>query len=444
MIITKKAIARRAVLRGTGVALALPLLDAMVPALTALERTQARPAKRLGVVYVPNGVVMDHWTPASEGSEFEFTRTLKSLEPFRKHVLVLSGLFNTSNGHPSASTGFLTGMLAKHSTTDGSAVLAGVSVDQLLARELGQHTQLSSLEMGLESVDSSSTCSLGYSCAYTSTISWRTPTTPLPMENNPRVIFEQLFGDGGSTDPAARRALIGQDRSLLDSVRQKVADLSRGLGPRDQAKLTEYLDAVRDVERRIRKAEEQSAQELPIVEQPVGVPATFEEHAKLMFDLQLLAYQSDLTRVITFMMGHEYSGRTYPQIGVPDAHHPTSHHEGNRDKLEKLAKINAYHMTLFADFVARLDATADGDGSLLDHVVMMYGAGISDGNSHLHENLPVLLVGGGAGGLKGGRHLRYAPKTPLANLHVTMLDKLGMHQDRVGNSTGELEGLAGL
>ncbi len=443
MIITKKAIPRRKILRGTGVTLALPLLDAMVPALTALGKTAAKPVNRLGVIYVPNGIVMDKWTPTAEGSAFEFSTTLQPLASFRDRVLVLTGL--TSRGtaygsHGNASTKFLTGTPPKK--TQGTEVRAGISMDQIAARELGKHTQLASLEVELESGEAAGTCEVGYSCAYTSTIAWRNATTPLPMERNPRAVFERLFGDTASTDPAVRLARLEEQRSILDVVTRKVSELQQGLGPRDRAKLSEYLEAVRDVERRIQKAEEQNALELPVVEQPESIPASFADYAKLMFDLQVLAYQCDLTRIITFMIGREFSGRTYPEIGARDAHHPTSHHQNDPEKLAKLAKINTYHATLFAYYLDKLRATADGDGSLLDHLMIVYGSGMSDGNAHSPDDLPILLVGGGAGQLKGGRHLRYPGNTPLANLHVTLLDKLGVPVDGLGNSTGGLDTLS--
>ena len=443
MIVTRTALDRRTVLRGLGATLALPLLDSMVPALTAQGRTPARPVHRLGVVYVPNGIRMDHWTPAADGSGFELTEIMRPLSAFRERMLVLSGLSSgfgpqSSGVHARASTKFLTNMPPKF--TQGADLSAGVSIDQLAAAEIGQETQFGSLELALESGETG-TCDVGFSCAYTNTISWRGPTTPLPMEHNPRAVFERLFGDSGSTDPAVRMARMAKNRSILDSVMERVGDLRRTLGPGDSTQLGEYLDAVRDVERRIQKAEQQGTQELPAMDQPVGVPASFDEHAKLMFDLQLLAYQSDLTRIITFMVGREFSGRSYPEIGAPDAHHPTSHHQGDPAKLDQLTKINTYHTTQFAYYLEKLAATRDGDGSLLDHLTLIYGAGMSDGNAHSAVNLPILLVGGGAGRLKGGRHIRYADATPLANLHVTLLNNLGIRMERLADSTGELHEL---
>ena len=448
MTITKKAIDRRTVLRGLGVSVALPLLDAMVPALTAFQKTAAKPVNRFGAVYVPNGIMMREWTPSAEGNAFEFTSTLKPLEPFRDRLLVLSGLNSTPPAkqsgapgvHARASTRFLTDTPPK--VTNGSDLEAGISMDQIAAKELGHHTQLASLELGMESTESAASCDNGFNCVYTSTISWRSSTTPLPTEHNPRQVFERMFGDAASTDPATRLARIQQERSILDSVSQRIAKLGQQVGSGDRAKLDEYFEAIRDVERRIQNAEQQSSKELPVVDQPAGIPATFEEHAKLMYDLYALAYQCDLTRVITFMIAHEFSGRTYPEIGVPDAHHPISHHQNDPTRLAKLAKINTYHVSLFASFLEKLRSTPDGDGSLLDHAMIVYGAGMSDSNAHDPKNLPILLAGGGTGLLKGGSHLRFPKETPLANLHVTLLDKLGVRVDKLGDSAGELSELA--
>lgn len=444
MIITKKGIPRRTVLRGMGTALALPLLDSMVPALTAFSETPAKPINRLGIVYVPNGIVMKQWTPTADGVVFEFPRILQPLAGFKDQITVVTGLHNkgVDQIHDGSAPAYLTGAPPKR--TQGTDLHAGTSMDQVAAVELAKHTQLASLEVALESSEDVGTCGSGYSCAYVNTICWRGPTTPLPMETNPRLVFERLLGDSGRTDRTARLARIKKDRSLLDSVTDKIARLKRDIGARDSTKLAEYLEAVRDTERRIQKAEEQVGQELPMIDQPVGIPASFEEHAKLMFDLQVLAYQADLTRVITFMMGREYSGRTYPEIGVPDPHHPVSHHKGDPAQLEKLVKISTYHAKLFSYYVERLQSTRDGDGSLLDHTMILYGTSISDSNAHSTENLPIVLVGGGAGQLKGGRHLRY-PETPMANLHVTLLNKLGVRTERFGerflSSTGTLEGV---
>ena len=442
MMISRKALPRRTVLRGIGTTLALPLLDGMVPALTALSRTAARPVKRLGVVYVPNGIVMEQWTPAAAGAGFEMTPTLQPLAPFRDRLLVVSGLSNKGpdNVHETGATGFLTGVPPRR--TQGSELGAGVSVDQVVAAESARHTQLASLELALESGDDVGTCGAGYTCAYTNTICWRSATTPLPMETNPRTVFERLLGDAGGTDPAARLARIEQNRSLLDAVTDKVAALRRDLGARDRGKLGEYLEAVRDIERRIQRAEAQVDQPLPDIAAPLGIPTSFDEHAKLMFDLQVLAYQTDLTRVVSFMLSREYSGRTYPEIGVPEAHHPTSHHQNDPDKLARLARINTYHVSLLAYYLDKLRATPDGDGSLLDHVMVLYGAGLSDGNRHSSENLPILLAGGGGGTLDCGRHVQCADPTPMSNLHVTLMDKLGLPVERFGTSTGGIETLS--
>ena len=451
MIITKKAIARRTVLRGVGATVALPLLDGMVPALLALSKTAARPTPRLGVVYVPNGVEETQWRPTAEGASFEFTPTLKPLEPFRNHLLAVSGLDNTAarpdpgelaGQHSRPAAAFLTGVHAKRTT--GASLALGVSMDQLVARTLGQETQLASLELSLEGVDTTngvSTCDTGYSCAYLN-ISWRNTTTPMPRETNPRVVFERLFGDVGSTDPAVRLARIRSQRSILDSVIDKVRDLQRGVGAADRLKVSEYLEAVRDVERRIQKAEEQADRELPVVDSPSGIPVSFAEHARMMFDLHLLAYQTDLTRVVSFMIGREQSGMTYPQIGVPDAHHPISHHRNDTELRTKIAKINQYHVSLFAEFVDKLRSTPDGDGSLLDNVMILYGAALRDGNTHSYDDLNLLVVGGGAGQLKGGRHIVYPAETPLANLHLTLMDKLGIPVEQFGDGTATLAGLS--
>jgi hypothetical protein len=449
MFVTKKALDRRTVLRGMGTALALPWLESMIPALQAYEKTAGKPRNRFAAIYVPNGMSMQQWTPAADGSAFNLTPILKPLEPFRNRLLVLSGLSSVpppnadpNDVHPKASTRFLTDVAPK-ATRGVSDLHAGISMDQIAAKQLGQHTQLASLELGMESSESAGTCASGFSCAYTSTIAWRTATTPLPMEHDPRAVFERLLGDSGSTNASERRARMSAEGSVLDSVLQKTASLEQKLGPSDRLKLSEYFEGIRDVERRIQKAEEQSSQELPTMEHPAGVPPRFEDHAKLMYDLMALAYQGDMTRIITFMIGRELTGQSYPELGIPDAHHAISHHQGDPVKLEKLAKINAYHVSLFARFLQKLGATPDGDGSLLDHIIMIYGAGMSDSNTHDPLNLPILLVGGGCGQLKGGRHIQYAKDTPLANLHVTLLDKLDVHVERIGDSTGnQLTGLS--
>ena len=438
MIITRKAIPRRTVLRGIGAGLALPLLDGMVPAFAAIRNSAAAPVRRFGVFYVPNGMAMKHWTPEADGLGFESTRLLSHLDAYRDQMTVLTGLNGVPSNagvHASAATRFLTGVTPARTESN---LRAGVSVDQLIARETARHTQLGSLELALDSRDVSGSCDVGFSCTYTSNISWRNETTPLLGENNPRAVFEQLFGDSGSTDAATRLDRIRKDRSILDSVSDKIGALQRGLGPADQVRVNEYLEAVRDVERRIRMAEAQSDRELPEVVQPAGIPATYGEHAKLMSDLLLLAYQTDLTRVGTYMMAREISGRTYPEIGVPDSHHPTSHHRDDPTLYEKIAKINEYHLSLFADFLEKARATPDGDGNLLDNMMVLYGAGMSDSNRHDNKGLPLVLVGGGGGKLHAGGHLRYED-TSISNLHLTVLDKMGVRVDKMSDATGRLE-----
>jgi uncharacterized protein DUF1552 len=441
MIISKKAIPRRTVLRGMGSMLALPFLDSMMPALSALQKSAARPINRFSVMYVPNGMIMKNYLPLSEGPDYELTPTLSALAPFRQQVLVVSGLEciptpgRPGGAHAKASTRFLTDVSPPLSET---WLDAGISMDQILAQEYGKQTQVPSLELAIESAETAGACDTGFACPYTNTISWKSQNTPLPTQNNPRVIFERLFGDSTSTDPKARLARLRQQRSVLDSVGEEVARLRGVLPSTDRIKLTEYFEAVRDVEQRIQIAEKQSDQELPVVDHPAGIPSGWEDHVNLMFDLEVLAFRCDLTRVITLMVGHEHSGMTYPQIGVPDAHHPISHHQQEPDKVAKVAKINAYHVQMFARFLEKLRATPDGDGTLLDHVTMMYGAGMADSNSHSPVDIPLILAGGGAGSLKGGRHIRMQ-HTPLANLHLTLLDEFGVHWDRIGDSTGPID-----
>jgi hypothetical protein len=437
MSIHQKSLPRRTVLRGAGALLGLPLLDAMLPAFSALAKTAARPVHRFQALYAPNGMAMEYWTPVEVGAAFELTPILAALAPFRNQLLVLSGLDSSWHAvHAGASGSFLTGTPSGGKTeTD---VVASTSMDQVLAQESGKSTQLASLELSMDHKAHAGECTAGLNCAYTQTISWRTPTMPLPMENNPRAVFERLFGDSGSANPAARLARMRESKSILDSVTERLADLRRELGPQDRSKIHEYTEAVRDVERRIQRAEEQTGVELPFLEQPQGAPVVFEDHLKLMFDLQLLALQCDLTRVITFMIGREQSTRTYPQVGVPDAHHPLSHHQNQPDLIALMAKINAYHVKLFSDYLTKLRATPDGDGSLLDHMTILYGSGLSNSTRHSADNLPLILVGGGTGRLKGGRHLKYRDTT-IANLHLTLLDKLDVPVERFGASTGKLE-----
>ena len=444
MFISKMSLPRRTVLRGLGAALSLPLLDAMVPALSALERTAARPPKRFGVVYVPNGIAMEYWTPADEGRGFGMTPILQPLAPFKDQLTVVSGLRGYwSPAHAGASTTFLTGAAGVPGET---APVADISMDQILAREYGKETELASLQLAIDSRANAGQCSGGHSCVYTNTICWRSRTTPLPMENNPRVVFEQMFGDTGSTDPEVRRARMRRDRSILDSVTDKVNALQREVGAGDSLKIDEYLEGIRDIERRIQRAEQQQSFDLPEVAQPEGIPDDFAEHVALMFDLQVLAHQVDLTRVTTFMMGREVSSRTYTEIGVPDAHHPLSHHEYKPEKIALMSKINAYHATLFADYLAKLRATPEGDGSLLDNMLLVYGCGMSDSNAHSPLDLPVLLLGGCGGQIEGDRHLHYPDDPLMPNLLVTLLEKLDVPVDTLGKSDGRLPltGLTGV
>jgi len=444
MIINRKAIPRRTVLRGLGTTLALPLLDAMVPALARAQDIAETPM-RFATAYLPNGVMMSEWTPSAVGTDFELPPILAQLGAYRDQMLIVSGL-NHENGraqagensgdHARAGASYLTGTHPKK--TEGSDVEAGVSLDQLIAAEAGKDTQFSSLELCVDSPELLGQCEAGYTCAYMNTICWRTPTTPMPMENRPRVVFERLFGDSESTDPAVRLQRIQEDRSILDSITQKAARLNADLGHGDQLKIDEYLEAIRDVERRIQTAEAQSDREMPTFERPAGIPDTFTDHAKMMFDMQVLAYQTDLTRVSTFMLGREFGGRTYREIGIPDGYHSLTHHQYKQEKIDKVIKIQIYHAQHVAYFLDKLASTPDGDGSLLDHTLVLYGAGLSDANSHLHDNLPTVLLGGAKGQLKGGRHLAYAGDPPLTNLFLTMLDWMGLPQESFGDSTGRL------
>ncbi len=450
MIITKKALHRRTFLRGVGTALALPLLDSMVPAMAATRLTPAAPAIRLGFCYVPNGIIQKDWLPKTDGVDFEFGATMKSLEPYREKLIVLSNLAQVNGralgdgagDHARAGATWLTGVHPKKTETD---IRAGISADQIAAKELGKVTQFGSLELGLEEPYLAGGCDSGYSCAYTNTLSWRGPTSPNPVEISPRAIFERLFGDGETTDPTARLKRMKQDTSILDYVRGDVARLQPGLGSRDKGKLDEYLEAIRDIERRIQKAEEQSATvKIPVMERPVGIPETFEEHAKIMSDLMVIAWQTDMTRVITFMMAREGSNRSYREIGVPDGHHSVTHHQNDPEKIAKTQKIDEHHVKAFSYLVKRLNETPDGDGTLLDHTLLVYGSSIRDGNVHDHHDLPLVLVGGKSADVKGGRHIRYKPETPMTNLLLTMLDKSGVPMDSLGDSTGKLDQLSGV
>ena len=436
-VLTSKSLSRRTVLHGLGATLTLPFLDAMLPAFSLRVHAAVKPVHRFQTFYVPNGMAMQYWSPQGEGSAFELSPILEPLAPFRNQMLVLSGLrANWNYIHAGASGSFLTG------TTRGGRneveVIADVSMDQLLARQFANDTQVASLEIAMDPPANAGACTGILSCAYTHTISWRSPTQPLPMEYNPRAVFEKLFGDSGSTDRAAREARLRQHKSILDSVAEKLARLKRELGPQDQVKVNEYTEAVRDVERRIQMAEAQRDVDVPNLEQPQGVPPAFEDHLALMLDLQLLAFQSDLTRVISFMVGKEQSARPYPQIGVPEAHHPLSHHNDIPELIAHMSKINRYHTELFSRYLAKLRATPDGDGSLLDHTTILYGSGISNSTKHSGDNLPILVMGGGAGRLQGGRHLVYTDKPSMANLLLTLMDKLDVPVERIGGSTGRL------
>ena len=447
MFLTKKAISRRTILRGAGTAVALPLLDAMIPAFAPAATTA--PVKRFGVVYHPNGVIYDKWLPTGAGSNYELSPTLKGLEPFKDKLIVVTGLFSDQaeplgdggGDHSRACGSYLTGVHVKKSD---SIVENAVSMDQIAAKAFESDTQLSSLQMTADENSLLGSCDLGYSCAYSSTVSWLTPTLPLMAENNPRVLFERMFGASDSTDSRVRAARLKQDKSLLDSVNDRVSQLQRKLGTADNRKMDDYLTALRDVERRIQKAEEQSSKQLPDVHQPAGIPDNFVDQVRLLYDLQLLAYQSDLTRVITFLYGREQTGRPYPQIGVPEPHHPLTHHQNDPVKMEKCTRIQRHHIELFAEYLEKLRNTPDGDGSLLDHVILLYGSGISNSDRHSHGPLPTFLVGGGAGTLKGGRHLIYPEHTPLTNLQLTLLNKLGVPAEKLGDSTGQFKELSEL
>lgn len=448
MFITKKTISRRAVLRGAGATIALPLLDSMVPAL-ATAATTPGPVRRLGVVYHPNGVIYDKWLPTGVGTDYQLSPTLAGLQPFKDKLIVVTGLSSDQaeplgdggGDHSRASGTYLTGVHIKKSD---SSLENGISMDQIAAKAFERDTQLSSLEMMADDISLVGDCDLGYSCAYSTTLSWMTRTLPLMTENNPRVLFQRMFGSSDSTDAKVRAARLNEDKSLLDSVNDRVSQLQRKLGPSDNRKVSDYLESLRDVERRIQKAEEQSSKELPEFTQPAGIPSTFEEHVRLLYDLQLLAYQSDVTRVITFMYGREQTGRPYPQLGVPEPHHPLTHHQNNPEKMEKCTRIQRLHIALFAEYLGKLQKTPDGDGSLLDNVILLFGAGISNSDRHTHGPLPTLLLGGGAGALKGGRHLVYPEHTPLTNLQLTLLNKMGVPTDKLGDSNGQFKELSEL
>jgi hypothetical protein len=436
MFVDKKSLSRRAILRGAGAALGIPLLDAMFPALTPSARAAAQPRIRFGAVYFPNGAIMQQFTPKSFGSGFEFPPILKPLEPFRDSLVVVTNLTRSHPGsqvgdHAVSAAGFLTGVWPKR--TEAEDVLANTTIDQVVASQIGQDTPLPSLELATEDFTGYvGGCSPGFSCAYLNTVSWRTPTTPLPMETNPRAVFERLFGEPGSA--AQREVRMGKERSILDSVSDETAALMRGLGPRDRSRLTDYLDNIREIERRIQQTEARNRKSLTAPDAPLGVPDTFDEHARILFDLTAAAWQADVTRVFTFMMSRELSQRTYPNIGVTEQHHSISHHQNNPAKMAIMVRINTYYVGLYAAFLEKLRAIPDGDGSLLDHSFLIYGAGMADSNAHATDPLPLIAVGGGIG--QGNRHVQLPTRTPVGNLWMNIAARFGKPMDHYGDSTG--------
>ena len=441
MIITKKALPRRTFLRGMGASVALPLLDAMVPSMTAFAKTPAAPVRRLGFVYMPMGCDIARWTPPGDGKLTTLSPTLQSLAPVADQLTVITNL-ELKNAYPgthaTSNAAFLSAAKAKW--TESTDYFLGTTVDQIAAKQIGRQTLLPSLELSMDLLQTVGQCDNGYACVYQNTRSWSSPTTPLPSEAHPRTVFERLFGEGGSA--ADRRAALQRRASLLDWVRDDISRLQNELGPEDRTRVGQYLDTVREVERRIQKAEAEATDDhLPDLDRPVGVPASYADHAKLMFDLQVLAMQGDVTRVITFQLARETSTRTYTEIGVPDPHHPLTHHGNDPEKIARMAKINAFHVSLFAYFIEKLKSTPEGDGSLLDHSLYLYGSGMGNPNVHDHVNLPVLVAGGGAGTVKGGRHLKYEEPTPLANLHLTLLERAGVRMDAFADSKGRVDEL---
>lgn len=433
---TKKFISRRTILRGIGAGIALPFLDSMVPAFTATARTAANPLKRFGAIFVPLGERPGYWTPKTVGANFEFTPILKSLEPFRNSITVVSELCDPLDGHAVTVAAWLSGSVPFRTIAEN--VRAGTTIDQVIAARIGQDTPLPSLELATEDFTGwIGGCDTAYSCAYMNTISWKTPTTPLPMEINPRVVFERMFGRPGTR--AQRLERMQEDRSILDSVREDVLDLQKRIGSKDRARLSEYLDHVREIEERIQKAEKQASNKVTVPDAPIGIPESFEEHALLMYDLAAVAYEANITRVFTYMKSRDASQRVYPNIGVNEPHHAMSHHGNNPEKLAGLVKLNTYHVSLFAKFVERLQSTPDGDGSLLDHSLILYGSGMSESDTHLRLNVPTLLVGGAAGQIKGNRHIQTAKETPLANLMVSLANKFDCDIDKFGISTGHVD-----
>ena len=444
MIITKKALPRRTFLRGMGASVALPLLDAMVPSMTAIARTPAEPVRRLGFVYMPMGCDLPRWTPPGDGKLTELSPALQSLKPLVDHLTVITNL-ELKNAYPgthaTSNAAFLSAAKAKW--TESTDYYLGTTVDQIAAQQIGHQTLLPSLELSMDLLQTVGQCDNGYACVYQNNLSWSSPTTPLPAEAHPRIVFERLFGEGGSS--AERRAALRRRASLLDWVREDITRLQNRLGPEDRTRVGQYLDTVREVERRIQKAESATADSaLPDLDRPAGVPAAYTDHARLMFDLQVLAMQGDVTRVITFQLARETSNRTYNEIGVPDPHHPLTHHGNDPEKIARMAKINAFHVSLFAYYLEKLKATPEGDGSLLDHSLLLYGSGMGNPNIHDHVNLPIIVAGGGAGKVKGGRHLKYAEPTPLANLHLTLLERVGIRLDAFADSKGKVDELLSL
>jgi Protein of unknown function (DUF1552) len=436
MFAMKKSISRRTVLRGIGTAIALPFLEAMVPAFTPTARTAANPLKRFGAVFVPLGERPGYWTPSKVGADFEFTPILKSLEPFRKSITVVSELCDPLDGHAVTVAAWLSGSIPFRTIAEN--VRAGTTIDQVIAEKIGQDTTLPSLELATEDFTGwIGGCDTAYSCAYMNTISWKTPTTPLPMEINPRIVFERLFGRPGTR--AQRLERMHEDRSILDSVREDVLDLQKRIGSKDRARLSEYLDHVREIEERIQRAEKQASTKVTVPDAPIGIPESFDEHASLMYDLAAVAWEANITRVITYMKSRDASQRVYPNIGVNEPHHAMSHHGNNPEKLAGLVKLNTYHVTLFSKFVERLQSTPDGDGSLLDHSLILYGSGMSESDTHSRLNVPTLLVGGAAGQIRGNRHIQTAKETPLANLMVSLANKFDCDLDKFGISTGSVE-----
>src|SRR6059058_1880244 len=443
MIITKKALSRRTFLRGVGTAVALPLLDAMIPSMTALAQTPAAPERlrRLGYVYIPMGCDHTRWTPGGGDRLDELSPSLAPLAPVKEHVTVISNLElrNAYPGtHATSNSAFLSAARAR--LTESADYYLATTADQLAARQIGRGTQLPSLELSMDLLTVAGQCDNGYACVYQNNLSWSSPTTPLPSEAHPRIVFERLFGDGATS--AERRAALRSRASLLDSVMDEFTTLNNQLGAADRERVGRYMDSIREVERRIQRAEAQANENrLPDLDRPVGVPAAYGDHARLMFDLQVLAFQGDVTRVITFQLARETSNRTYPEIGVPDPHHPLTHHGNDPEKIARMAKINAFHVSLFAYFLEKLKATPEGNGTLLDHSLYLYGSGMGNPNVHDHVNLPILVAGGGAGRLKGARHIKYAEPTPLANLHLTLLEKVGVRLDAFADSKGKVDDL---